>query len=342
MASSNPNYLILSFDGGGIRGLITAMILQEIQAEFPNFLAGVNLYAGTSTGSFIALGLADGMSLDTLAGLYSTQGPTIFKRYSIIDDTFEYVKYDNKGLLATLNNTVVNPQHTLSQLAQSNPQQCVLVTTLQLYNAQTQTWLPLALHNLPNSDTAANTTILDAAMSSSAAPTYFPPYNHPYYGYCVDGGMVSNNPATLALSMAIDPGLANVPLQNVWMLSLGTGASLDSIPNQVVESTGPLNYGIKNWMWPEASGTTPAMPLMSSMFDGVSEVDTYQCQQVLGNRFQRGNVQLPAPYALDDYKNIATLEGYVNAYLGKDGGAPAQNWVDVKNWISAFESRATS
>jgi patatin-like phospholipase/acyl hydrolase len=335
MANSNSKYLILSFDGGGIRGLVTAMILQAINNQFPNFLAGARLFAGTSTGSFIAIGLADGVTVDTLVNLYLTQGVNIFVDYSVIGDSFDYVEYYNTGLLSTLNSTINNPQDTFADLAKSNPNQRVLVTTLQLYNSQTQTWLPLALHNLPNSDTAANTTLIDAAMSSSAAPTYFQPYYHPYYGYCADGGMVSNNPSTLALSVALDPALANVSLENVWMLSLGTGAALDSIPTSVVDDTGPMNYGIKNWMWPEASGSTPAMPLMTAMFDGVSDVDSYQCQQLLGNRFQRGNVQLPTPYALDDYQDIATLQGYVNAYLGNDGNAPDQNWTDVVKWIKS-------
>ena len=335
MANSASKYLILSFDGGGIRGLVTAMILQEINNQFPKFLAETNLFAGTSTGSFIALGLTDGVTLETLVNLYSTQGSNIFLYYSEIGDTYEYAKYYNTGLYSTLKSTLTNPESTLSDLARSNPNQSVLVTTFQLDNNQTNTWLPLVLHNLPNSESAAKTTLIDAAMSSSAAPTYFPPYSHPYYGYCVDGGTVANNPSMLALAMVLDPGLANASLQNVWMLSLGTGVTLDSIPTSVVNKTGPMNYGIKNWMLPEASGSTPAVPLMAAMFDGVLDIDSYQCQQVLGNRFQRGDVQLPATYALDDYKDIETLTGYVNAYLGKDGNTPSENWTDVTNWISS-------
>lgn len=335
MANSDSKYLILSFDGGGIRGLVTAMILQEINSQFPKFLPQTNLFAGTSTGSFIALGLADGMTLDNLVNLYLTQGENIFQYYSDIGDTFEYAKYYNTGLYQTLQSAIPNPSITLSQLAQSNPKQSVMVTSFQLFNYETNTWLPLILHNLPNSDNASNTTLIDAAMSSSAAETYFPPYNHPYYGYCVDGGTLANNPSTLALSMAIDPTLDNASLENVWVLSLGTGVTLDSIPNSVVNETGPMNYGIQDWMWPEASGQTPAMPLMAAMFDGVADIDSYQCQQLLGNRFQRGNVQLPAPYALDDYQDIGTLAGYVNAYLGKDGNTPSQNWIDVVKWIKS-------
>jgi patatin-like phospholipase/acyl hydrolase len=334
MADSDSKYLILSFDGGGIRGLITAMILQEINNLFPDFLSRANLFAGTSTGSFIALGLTDGVTPDELYTLYSTQGQNIFQVYSEFD-TYQYVEYYNTGVYQALTDTLANPTNTLYQLSQTNPKQSVLVTSFQLYNSTTQTWVPLALHNLPNSDSAEHTTLIDAAMSSSAAQTYFQPYNHPYYGFCVDGGTVSNNPATLALSMAVDPKLANIPLENVWLLSIGTGTTLDSIPPATVEKIGPMNYGIENWMWPEQIGPTPKIPLMAAMFDGVSDIDSYQCQQFMGDRFQRADVQLPTPYALDDWQHVSQLEGYVNSYLGKDGSTPSQNWTDAKNWISS-------
>jgi hypothetical protein len=70
------------------------------------------------------------------------------------------------------------------------------------------------------------------------------------------------------------------------------------------------------------------------MFDGTSDVDSYQCRQLLSNRFQRANVTLPARYPLDDYEDITTLQGYVNAYLGNDGSTPSPNWTAVQTWIS--------
>ncbi|MBV9389193.1 MAG: patatin-like phospholipase family protein [Chroococcidiopsidaceae cyanobacterium CP_BM_ER_R8_30] len=307
MAFADSKYLIISCDGGGIRGLVTAMILDRINTQFPRFLNQVNLYAGTSTGSFIALGLASGITTSNLVKLYATQGAKIFQIYAQYD-TFDYVKYYNTGLYSVLSKTLPKPGQTLSNLKQFNPTQSALVTTFQLENAKTKAWSALALHNLPNSDTAAHTTLIDAAMSSSAAPTYFPPYSHPHYGYCIDGGVVANNPCTLALSMVLDPSLANIPLQNIWMLSLGTGFSVDSISDASVKRTGPMNYGVKNWMWPEASGSTPSYPLLSAIFDGIADVDTYQCQQILGSRFQRANLQLESPYLLDDWKDIHKLE----------------------------------
>ncbi|MCX6016221.1 MAG: patatin-like phospholipase family protein, partial [Chloroflexales bacterium] len=54
-------YRILSFDGGGILGVLTLVIIERIMQDFPDFLAHVDLFAGTSTGGIIALALAKGM-----------------------------------------------------------------------------------------------------------------------------------------------------------------------------------------------------------------------------------------------------------------------------------------
>src|SRR5262249_11546912 len=71
-------YRVLSLDGGGIRGILTARLLERILAARPAFLADVNLFAGTSTGSILAIGLAKGMTPTELVKLYRVQGPCIF------------------------------------------------------------------------------------------------------------------------------------------------------------------------------------------------------------------------------------------------------------------------
>src|SRR5712692_3209774 len=57
-----PPYHILSLDGGGIRGLLTAILLERLEAAVPGFLSKIDLYAGTSTGGILALGLAYGVT----------------------------------------------------------------------------------------------------------------------------------------------------------------------------------------------------------------------------------------------------------------------------------------
>jgi hypothetical protein len=60
---------------------------------------------------------------------------------------------------------------------------------------------PITISNPPN-DPSSATMRLDAALNTSAAPTYFPRYQHPTFGYCIDGGVFANNPGLVALAAA--------------------------------------------------------------------------------------------------------------------------------------------
>src|SRR4029077_18013715 len=77
---SHTTYRILSCDGGGIRGVITAKLLQALD---PSVIKNIDLFAGTSTGSIVALGLASGVPIDTIVELYSSQNACskIFQPY---------------------------------------------------------------------------------------------------------------------------------------------------------------------------------------------------------------------------------------------------------------------
>jgi len=53
-----PGIKVLSIDGGGIRGIIPAIILRQLQKRLGKNLYEVfDLIAGTSTGGIIALGI---------------------------------------------------------------------------------------------------------------------------------------------------------------------------------------------------------------------------------------------------------------------------------------------
>jgi len=73
---------ILSIDGGGVGGIIPARVLARLQEHDPRVIANADLVAGTSTGGLIALGLAAGLTPDTLCKLYLEQAKDIFaKKY---------------------------------------------------------------------------------------------------------------------------------------------------------------------------------------------------------------------------------------------------------------------
>lgn len=360
-----PRYLIISCDGGGIRGLITALLLDQLS---PNFLQQTYLFAGTSTGGILALALASGLPTSQLVNLYENDGAQIFTASACLgspeaatardavasssaaslggiwDDLWKYVldilcvKYDNSGLQSVINSTLGSKASaTIGSLDTS-----VMVTTFRLYNAQTNAWAPLVFHNIsgiPNNPTA-DTKVIDAAMSTSAAPTYFPPYNHPTFGYCADGGVVANNPAVLAASMLIESG---IPREQIWMLSLSTGDTINSYPPSLVGGLyAPAFYGPFFWLFPVAQDSTeggtqttytPSMPLTSAVFDGVSDINDYMASQILApGQYMRANVPLNTPVALDDYskQSIQAMKDAVNAYVNEQGG----QWADILNWVS--------
>jgi hypothetical protein len=374
MADSASRYLIISCDGGGIRGLITALLLDHINCNASSFLQQTYLFAGTSTGGIIALALASGLTTSQLVNLYSNDGAQIFTPSACLgsseaakvreavtsstaslgdiwSDIGEYllelicVKYDNSGLKSVVNSTLGSKASaTIGSLNRK-----VLVTTFQLYKAQADSWGqanawgPLVFHNIPNipNNQTASTQVIDAAMSTSAAPTYFPPYNHPTFGYCADGGVVANNPAILAASMLIDSG---IPREQIWMLSLSTGDTINSYPPSLVSSTyAPYFYGPFFWLFPVAqtpvSGPppyTPSMPLTSAVFDGVSDINDYMASQILvPGQYMRANVPLTTPVALDDYSQAAiqAMTDAVNTYTKPTN--PNPEWVNIIKWIKS-------
>ena len=60
-------YRILTLDGGGIRGLLSAVLMDELDRRNPDWLDRVDMIDGTSTGGILALALANGMKPAELA-----------------------------------------------------------------------------------------------------------------------------------------------------------------------------------------------------------------------------------------------------------------------------------
>lgn len=341
-------YCILSCDGGGIRGLLPALLIQKLSSDIPSFLGNVGLFAGTSAGGLVSLGLASAVPIGNIVTLFQNNGAEIFSPFACgsasvdtgalrgtleacvtaaggeswfdwVVEHFEailtsilFVKYNNTGLRKLLNGLLTNT--ALNQLPNR-----VMVTTFQLDNPAQGNWTPITITNFPD-DPAAITNPVDAALSTSAAPTYFPPYPHPAFGYCIDGGVYANNPGSMAIATAVKSGIA---LSDIVMLSIGTGANPENV--QLVPPA--TNYGPLMWMLPIPLNATPASPILSILMDGVSSADTFICQQLLGPRFLRLQVPLPSVIPLDAYQDVPQLVNAANAYTSAPEWARAENWV---------------
>src|SRR5919202_3127297 len=94
-------YRIMTFDGGGIRGALTSALILRLEQQHPGLLASVDLFAGTSTGSMIALQLAYGRTAQELVDVYSEANmKSIFGEPRLTNLT--HPKHDNKNLIALM------------------------------------------------------------------------------------------------------------------------------------------------------------------------------------------------------------------------------------------------
>jgi predicted acylesterase/phospholipase RssA len=365
-SAQGKKYLILSCDGGGIRGLMTAKIIQRLQKEVP-FLDQVDLYAGTSTGGIIALGLANKLTPTDLVKLYRERGPEIFRTRSSPESSGVF--HDIFGRLEIMREMFINklqfdprdlfhPMYTSDGLERVlkdffgnttlvELKSAALVTTLRL-SARDKSWAPLILHNVGEEGEAADntrlqdrptrlTSLVDAALSTSAAPLYFQPHLNPGFGYCVDGGLFANCPASIALGLACRANKGNV--NNIRILSIGTGAQISGI--DIANSPPfdkPTEYGALAWLSPvhrgeqlgknEKEKLTPAFPLISALFDASSASHNYVCDQALDTNYRRVQVTLPKPISLDD-----TSEDSLKFLENADTFIPDEEWKKTIKWL---------
>ncbi len=291
-----PNFRILSFDGGGIRGVLTAVLLDRLLAEYPGLLQDrpdtITMFAGTSTGGILALGMAAGLTPAQIRDLYVTNGKLIFDS-SWTRDVVEIgglsgAKYDNANLKQIL-------RETFGALKLKDLKPRVLIASFSLDNQapdpSSRTWNPKFFHNFSGTDSDGESLLVDVAMSTSAAPTYFPSY-----GVYVDGGVIANNPSMAAVVQALDgrnQAGERATLEGIKLLSVGTGASLEYIEGQ------DHDWGDAQWI----------KPILNVMMDGGVGVADFECAQLLGNRYCRIEPVFPAgkSFPMDDVSKIVDL-----------------------------------
>lgn len=295
-------FRIVSCDGGGIRGVLTAVLLDRLSSSYPALLQDradtITMFAGTSTGGILALGLANGLSPAQIRDLYVTNGKLIFDS-SWTRDVVEIgglsgSKYDNVNLKQIL-------QETFGALKLQDLKPRVLIASFSLDNQDPdpakRTWSPKFFHNFPGPDSDGDSLAVDVAMSTSAAPTYFPSY-----GVFVDGGVIANNPSMAAVAQTLDdrnPQDERATLADIKLLSVGTGDSLQYIAGE------NHDWGDAQWI----------KPILNVMMDGSVGVADYECRQLLGNRYCRLQPAFPPgkSFPLDGVSKIVDLIAFAQS-----------------------------
>ncbi len=273
---------ILSIDGGGIRGLIPALVLAEFERRSGRPTADLfDLIAGTSTGGILACALAkpDALSAERLVDLYQDEGPKIFDRtvwqriHSVEGLADE--KYDDDGLEDALG-------RYLGEARLRDTVTDVLIPSYDTERRRPEFFKSARAREDPSRDFALRA----VARATSSAPTYFEPAllgDRPL----IDGGVFAVNPGMCAVAevMRYTPGA------EVVLVSLGTGQLTRPFPYEAVSG-----WGLVQW----------ARPLIDVVFDGASDVVDYQLTQLLGEeRFFRFQTELTT--ASDDLDNATEL-----------------------------------
>jgi uncharacterized protein len=259
-------FRLLSIDGGGIRGLIPATVLQELErvAGRPTHEL-FDLVVGTSTGAVLGLGLtaphADGgprYSAEELRALYLDEGPNIFSRslaYRVRSGNgVTNARYPAGGIEEVL-------ERYFGDLLLSDALGDVLVTAY-----ETELREPFLLRSRrARVDDDADFTLRNAARAATAAPSFFSPAlvtgTDGTEWSLIDGGVYANNPTMVGVVEA----MAAYDSSDVLSLSLGTGDLTRPLPHRRIRG-----WGLLQW----------ARPLIDIVFDGVSSTVDFQAGQL--------------------------------------------------------------
>jgi patatin-like phospholipase/acyl hydrolase len=216
---SSRLFRILAIDGGGLRGTFTAAVLAKWDQMLggdgtaSNLVKHFDLVAGTSTRAILAIGLGLGVSPKDILGFYRSEGPRIFPKSRWLRHWLKS-KDDSAVLRKSLEG--VFGQRTL------NKDSCcrLVIPTVRANHGEAE--VIVTAHN-PDRQAFAQITAVQAALASSAAPTYFDEASvddrlavQPY----LDGGIWANNPILPAIAEAVR--YLSIPLERIDVLSIGT------------------------------------------------------------------------------------------------------------------------
>ncbi len=291
---------VLAIDGGGIRGLIPALVLAEIERRSGRRVYQLfDLISGTSTGGILACALCapDPLPALEVAKLYEEEGPRIFDRSikqrilsaeGLLDE-----KYDGTALDRALERFLAG-----KRLRDARPD--LLVPAYDTAEPGPYFFKTTKARETPGEDDFPLSVV---ARATSAAPTYFEPLAAGPRAL-VDGGVFAVNPAMCAYAEV----QRHQPGASVTLLSLGTGQRTRRRTFEQIR-----DWGLIEW----------AKPILEVVFDGVSDAVDYQLRAALGERhYRRLQVELDrASDDLDDASadNLTALRSLAEEMIAESG-----------------------
>jgi patatin-like phospholipase/acyl hydrolase len=311
--------IILSIDGGGIRGIVPGQILIHIEHLLKEIFDDstykiadhFDLIAGTSTGGILACAYLlsefdrPKYTAEEVVDIYFERGDDIFtiplfhrirSAGGVLDE-----KYPAEGLEEALQDYFGDAK--LSDLLKPS-----LITAYDIKRRKAHFFTQ---HDAEDPD--HNFYLRDVARATAAAPTFFEVSKikseaNKYYPL-IDGGIFANNPALCAyaeMRNKFSTKELKVQASDILLLSVGTGYA--KISYSYDESK---DWGLAAW----------AKPALDMMMAGVSDTVDYQLRQIFeaagaSKQYLRINGELPPGIDPNmdcvDPENLNALKGFGN------------------------------
>lgn len=288
-----PKIRILSIDGGGVRGVIPARVMQAIEER-----AGKPLYelfdyfVGTSTGGVLTMGSvlpnAEGKARYTAkegVEFFLRESPRIFPPgwiYSVRQMfTHKYPSTGVETVFRELFGNAVLGDALKPAIVTAYATNFARPKVFKSFDALDSTF---AMH--------------DVARATSAAPTFFEPVtlSNPRYPLTlVDGGVFANNPAMCGLADATKQH-PDVDLSEIMVVSLGAGETDYDFTRRNI-----LQWGALQWI--------TGLRILHLFMDGSIDAVSYQLKEMLRRGFfYRVQTELSDKLSsMDDSRNVPDL-----------------------------------
>ncbi|XP_050231192.1 patatin-like protein 2 [Mercurialis annua] len=309
---------ILSIDGGGVRGIIPSIILafleselQKLDGEHARIADYFDVVAGTSTGGLVTAMLTCPnqpnekarplFDAKDIKDFYVHECPNIFpqsswkiwryfvNKYRALKGPKYDAKYLHNLVKAKLGNTRLN--QTLTN---------VVIPTFDIRTLQPTIFSNFQVKNTPS----INALLADICISTTAAPTYLPPYyfqtkyvtGRPRQFNLIDGGVAANNPTLVAIGEVTkkllkqeekEENKADEKLQHYFpikpmdygkflVISLGTGAPKNEMKYNANQAA---KWGIFGWL--TAKSSTPLVEVFTHASDDMTDLHISEVFQAL-------------------------------------------------------------
>ncbi|ELP89765.1 hypothetical protein EIN_424870 [Entamoeba invadens IP1] len=270
-------YHVFSVDGGGIKGVLESIIIARILAQNKDFLKSIDLLCGCSVGSILVSFLAVGYAPETCADLLQIISENVFVRSKI---NVTECKYKTSVLKAIL-------EYTLGETKIKDIKRHFLVDSFRIDStSENRECEAVCFTNLQKGYEEER--LSDICLRSSAAPTYFEPYQ-----MYVDGGMLNNTPVGLSWGYLFGINGLNLDPKRVSCFSLSAGKP----DPYYIDSTKIGKGGVMQW----------AVKISDTFFYSIRSWTVKEGDLYLGDRWLRFDPPLGCVIDLDDIEKMPKI-----------------------------------